>query len=634
MALPSCERCLLYGITCRYLIPGEYFGMLQETTEEIEVEIEKMEEELVNLKNASMTKATRLVHTDSILRTMVVPIKPARNSAKRNTKRKRLTDTASCSNRKRDNISASAKAASWSISISPRKFTIQTNLHNLSDLHNLFFKSLSEMPISFSYDLQEATSSAPEDTAKAITLPRNQLFFRKFGKDAISPIINLYMSLPSFAISMAPSPMRFVIDDCIDVYFECFNNKAPVLHCRTFSSYYRTIADPLNSLIALAVATWTSEHTLIFHSRSIDSSRAIQISEFFFHRANTLLVEVFDEPNAATVYALAFLMQYRLFSPDVNRLMQPHSFYSLAVRLAQQLGLFDGRAYDNHLVFGQTREMQHELTLRLGWLLYHWDFNMSVVGYSSMLRNLPPTIPPRPLDDEDEDERAMLEFFVHNGRSRDPAWKIMTTLYEDENGGISLSLVTELEGVLQEWYDAMPLRFKVEAMDTCGPRIRPLAVSDHASYHHLSIDLHKQFIPKSAEAVGAPETQGQEEGRSAFQQRSLRICVESALRLNHLFIDLCERGETHDVFLGSFMMATEILTKVIEYNGWAGGNDGGMVQTAKWHVSKHLAVVKRSVAYDLDWRPWRMYAKTLESFLVQHEVPLEYWTMHIENVCK
>ncbi|RUS34366.1 hypothetical protein BC938DRAFT_481006 [Jimgerdemannia flammicorona] len=631
MALPSCERCLLYGITCRYLNPGEYFHMLQGTAEDIEVELDCMEEEIASLKNrASMTNAAQETlgndDDESVLEVVMAQNRTMRRLSKQNNSRSdSSTGTTIVQHRHTNQTIASGKPVNWSVRISPRRFTIQTNLRNITDIQNLFSYSLSGTRISSEFNLH-ATTPSSDSSSTAVTLPRNQLFFRKFGKDSISPIIDLYLSLPNLSISILSSPMRFVIDNCIDVYFECFNNKAPILHRRSFTTHYRTIPDPLNSLVALSMATWTSEHALIFHGAHVDRERATHVPEYFFHRASAQLMEVFDEPHVSTVYALAFLMQYRLYNPDPAKPTQAHSFYSLAVRFAQQLGLFSGCGGDQPLVLGQSRDLQRESTIRLGWLLYHWDFDMFAVGFPAMLRDLAPSVAPRELDVEDEDERAILAFFVHNGRSRDLAWKVMTTLYENEEGKVPLTLVTGLERELEAWYAEMPEQFRADRLDACGPRIRPLAVSNQASYHHLSIDLHKQFIPKSAEAIAAATENGY-----TFQLRSLQVCVEAAWRLNGLFIDLCERGETHDVFLGTFIMTTEILSKIVEYQDLASGDDGVVMRAAKWHLSKHLAVVKESVAFQVDWRPWRTYAKYLEEFLVQHEVPLEYWITNPED---
>ncbi|RUS18538.1 hypothetical protein BC937DRAFT_88641 [Endogone sp. FLAS-F59071] len=620
--LPSCERCLSLNITCQYWRSGDYFSTLQRNTAEIMIKLDRMEQELARLRRVSeATTASARPQTDLVINhNQVQP-----NQVPETVRQSRFlianwpsevprVSRVRCEARKTAYMSA--QRVTSDIRITPNKFTIQTNVHSLADLYALLFHRLSEKTLpTESKPWLENSSNQGSDS---IALPKNKFLYHNFSKDVILNCLNTEPPPRESTVSLEPFHLRYIASNCINVYFGCFNRKFPILNQNIFTTYYRKMNDPLDSLVVLSLASLMSEPALVLHARHFDRAHVKQISRHFFDRAFSLLMDIFDEPKVSTVYTLTYLTQYCFIDRDAKKPTRPYSLYGLAVRMAQQLGFFDGRGGEHQLVFGQSQKMQQEMTLRLGWVLYRWDFDITVTaGFPSMLLGRPPTISSSPLDCEDNDERASLEFFLRQCQCDLILRKVRTMLYKEADEMVQLPVVTALETEVEDYYKNTPPRFYRDQLSRSNSTMDLLVLLNQVSYHHMIIELHKQFIPSSSEDITAPN-------ESMFQLCSMKKCLKSALRLNEIFCDMFERELHRDISLGTFFMALEILTKIAECKDLTDKNKAMLVQVAKWNLSKHLVKLNDSIVYELDWKPWRECAQELKEFLLKNYMPTDF----------
>lgn len=623
VGLPSCERCLSLNIICQYWRSGDYFSTLQHNTADIMIKVDKMEEELARLRRMSeaTTTSARLPQTDLVINHNQVQSNQVPETVIQS---KYLIanwpseaprgNRVQCEARKTAHMSA--QRVTSDIRITPHKFTIQTNVHSLVDLYALLFHRLSEKTVPT--ESKPWLQSSSNRGFNSITLPKNKLLYHNFSKDIILNCLSTEPPPRVSTVSLESFHLRYIASNCINAYFGGFNRKFPILNQNVFTTYYRKLNDPLDSIIVLSLASLMSEPALVLHARHFDRAHVKQISRHFFDRAFSLLMDIFDEPKVSTVYVLTYLTQYCFINRDAKKPTQPYSLYGLAVRMAQQLGFFDGRGGEHQLVFGQSQKMQQEMTLRLGWVLYRWDFDITVTaGFPSMLLGRQPTISSSPLDCEGDDERACLEFFLRQCQCDLVLRKIRMMLYMEADEMIQLSVVTALETEVEEYYKNTPPRFYRDQLSRSSSAISLLILLDQASYHHMIIELHKQFIPESSEDIATPS-------ESMFHLRSMKKCLKSALRLNEIFCDMCERELHRDVSLGTFFMALEILTKIAECKDLTDKNKAMLAQVAKWHLSKHLVKLNDSIVYELDWKPWRECAQELKGFLLKNHMPTEF----------
>ncbi|KAI9250885.1 hypothetical protein BDA99DRAFT_522154 [Phascolomyces articulosus] len=118
------------------------------------------------------------------------------------------------------------------------------------------------------------------------------------------------------APSVAPSDIRDIIDELVQVYINHRNPTHAFLHTPSFIKHYNSpTTDPLSCPVTLALCTDTICTTRRLDQNAYPSSKRRYLAQFFYQRCKKFLTEIFDDPDhrLETIVTISFLKHYVLF---------------------------------------------------------------------------------------------------------------------------------------------------------------------------------------------------------------------------------------------------------------------------------------------------------------------------------
>ncbi|KAI8884027.1 hypothetical protein K501DRAFT_332930 [Backusella circina FSU 941] len=212
----------------------------------------------------------------------------------------------------------------WTLTIQNGALRIETGIKNISDL------LLQCPPIQYLSPFQIATD---EGLVVQFSPGKNmclRAFASKLLVKCLRPTTTTGNNNHNTLSSLITLPTSFIfdtrsmIDQLLDIYFQCHNTFHPLIHQPSFLRFYKQLTNPLDSLVCLAICCYVCgapcSHTL---SRFGDLSN---IGKYFIGLAKNKLMEQFDLEekrieNMVSINLLVYYLHTLLLSSECKKLL-------------------------------------------------------------------------------------------------------------------------------------------------------------------------------------------------------------------------------------------------------------------------------------------------------------------------
>ncbi|KAG2183677.1 hypothetical protein INT43_006685 [Umbelopsis isabellina] len=450
----------------------------------------------------------------------------------------------------------------WSITMTKKGLTINTNVKSIQDLVSWGFAAIkilnSETHLSpFTVNLSEYNG----DISLAVTSR-----FHHGTKELYTDILRTNQKKLTFEDGNITQPAliaadaQAVVSSLIETYFQCHNKQILILHRDTFLEEEYDPRSPLSSPQVMAICAFVClRHCR--HMPDYTSQELRELGEFFYRTARDLLEDIFDDHKHRHESMLT-LMYLGMFRLQTLRVSEALSATTLAYTIAHDLlpEMMEMPAVDDKsMIHREMFKRQYFFVVMVENQLYHIVEKTSKdIFFSKLSEDM------MPLPDEDEKTIKFIKLKnkFHNWMS-DPevkaARKNITQLLGKDNGFNSLSLKNYFtyQNIITELYSQLEPDFKLAADIDTQPTDEQISNADRVQLqtfiiiHVFYILINSLFLPRDLFSNNTtddvPAAELQSEFANMFLKNISASSLERCLKSSSIVIALAEQQIRHNI---------------------------------------------------------------------------------------
>ncbi|KAI8876642.1 hypothetical protein K501DRAFT_231678 [Backusella circina FSU 941] len=466
---PQCARCQQAKVDCSYdgsSTQIDLFNLvkLNETVDILQKRVQSIESDIKDVCSntqyvANEVRAGRTFNDDA-------SEVSASSSSKDKGKQIQITDHQS--GKKIQGLIGPSNSQ-WSLSLTPKGLSVDTNIISLPDLYDILLNGVSHFDLASSLGCvheecssQSSSNSSFIDGSKVDTVTvsrRKPLWKTKLKTFPLYSVWEPPYGQQKRDASRSPETLpREIIEQLIDIFTTCFL-------CLPYSDpensimarYKKGIIDPL---LLNAVLAWSSRHAAVFHG-TFSGRDPNEVGQAYFEKAQKLVKDRFMKTSVDTMHSLLIMYIYAIGMPSdqkENVESEAYIYLGLAIRMCLDLRMNQETK--------STNQHAKELNRRSFWVLYF----LETLGatHSDKPFSLPPknmiTVDfPTVLENEMTGEsRYRVEFIIQRFK--------ITRIYRDiiyktTEEKPFLSQISAIDRELQAWYLSLPTYFRFEPGD-------------------------------------------------------------------------------------------------------------------------------------------------------------------------
>jgi hypothetical protein len=358
--------------------------------------------------------------------------------------------------------------AQWSLSLTPKGLSIETDIISLPGLYDILLSGISH------FDLAAGTCTDEQSTESRklenSTLLRNTPLWKSHMKT--HPLYSAWeIETPKETVPTTTSarnnktaPIEFdanlyteeVLIYMISVFEECFLC-LPSYH-PTLSIAERYSAGVLDPLLANCVFAWTSRHTAIYHNLFPGKDPNL-VGHNFFLKAKELIKDRFMYSSEDTMLSLIVMYIYTIGIPSKDKASvesEAYLYLGLAIRMCLDMKMnVESNSGDIY---------ERERNRRLFWVLYFLETLSSIHSDKSFTlpQNVTVGFPTLMEHEKSGETRYRVEFIIQRFKITRIYRNIINQTTEEKP---LLSQISSIDKELQRWYADLPSYFKYETGD-------------------------------------------------------------------------------------------------------------------------------------------------------------------------
>lgn len=207
----------------------------------------------------------------------------------------------------------------WRMSINNGYIRLETGIKNISEL-------LSSIQPSLYHSLSPFGSSC--SFSEPLSFEGHSCSFIPAFVRLMSQWQNekAHIRYPSQIEQIAFINIRQLTDKLVDIYFEKFNPVRPYIHAPSFLTYYKTLKNPLDSEVTLAICTYVCISP--WSGLRFSPAEKRQIADFFYSKCKERLLDFLDDDTPRPLEALVavnllqpYILLARLCISEARRLL-------------------------------------------------------------------------------------------------------------------------------------------------------------------------------------------------------------------------------------------------------------------------------------------------------------------------
>ncbi|KAK4516375.1 uncharacterized protein ATC70_011346 [Mucor velutinosus] len=222
----------------------------------------------------------------------------------------------------------------WKVKIQNGTFQIETGIQNISELLQ-FHPSITYLsPLSQYYTSESSTTAPWSSNGSSYSDDNSSDFYRgcnagivmRFGREGIASLIPSTIKIltrcmktrlvnsPATNTITLPNALlldpKALVNQLLDIYFECHNKYNPLVHEPTHRAKLATIEDPLTDLVTLGICSYVCSAACKHLQLPLKERRTM--GDYFHAKARSIIMDQFDQPEKRleNVMGINLLIEY------------------------------------------------------------------------------------------------------------------------------------------------------------------------------------------------------------------------------------------------------------------------------------------------------------------------------------